>query len=96
MDRVDRASATETVDSGSTPGCGQTKHYKIGIYSFTFSNKKGQREASTMCGRQVAAWLEDQKVPLLSLGQGNLVKKPVITIVSMISLVIEIWSEFQS
>ena len=36
---------------------------------------KGQYEASVVCGRQVAAWLEDRKVPSLSPGQANLVNK---------------------
>ena len=33
-DRVDLASATETVDSGSIPGRVNPKTIKIGIYSF--------------------------------------------------------------
>ena len=36
---------------------------------------KGQCEASAVCGWQMAAWLEDQKVPSLSPGQDNLVNK---------------------
>ena len=57
----DRASVTDMLDLGSIP-------------CLAFSNKKGQREDSTVCGRQdVAAKLEDQKVPLLSPGQSNLV-----------------------
>ena len=38
------------------------------------SNKKGQcqRQVSTVCGRQVAACLEDRKISSLSPGQGNL------------------------
>ena len=34
VDRVDRASATETVDSGSIPGRVKPKTIKIGIHSF--------------------------------------------------------------
>ena len=57
----DRASVTDMLDLGL-------------ISCLAFSNKKGQREDSTVCGRQdVAAYLEDQKVPLLSPGQSNLV-----------------------
>ena len=33
-DQVDRASATETVDSGSIPGRVKPKTIKIGIHSF--------------------------------------------------------------
>ena len=47
--------------------------YLLLSYS-TFSIKR-QCEAYTACGRQVAAWLEDRKVPLLSPGQSNLVNK---------------------
>ena len=41
--RVDRASATEAVDSGSIPGWVKPKTIKIGIHSFpclTFSNQR--------------------------------------------------------
>ena len=54
-------SVTEKLDLGSIP-------------CLAFSNKKGHREDSTVCGRQnVAAQLEDQKVSLLSPGQSNVV-----------------------
>ena len=57
----DRASVTDMLHMGSIP-------------CLAFSNKKGYCEDSTECGRQdVAAELEDQKVPLLSPGQSNLV-----------------------
>ena len=45
------------------------------------SNKKEQYETSTVCGRQVAAGLEDRKIPSLSPGQSNLSNKDVIKIV---------------
>ena len=35
----------------------------------SFSNKKGQYEASTECVKRVAAWLEDRKVPSLRPSQ---------------------------
>ena len=41
----------------------------------TFSNEKGQCEASTLCGKQVEASLENHKPPLLATGQGNVVNK---------------------
>ena len=56
--RMDRMSATETVDHRSIPGRIKPKTIEIGIYSnlsLTLSNQKGQCEASTLCGRQVAA-----------------------------------------
>ena len=78
--RVDRASATETVDLGSIPGRVKPKTIKIGIHSFP-----AWRSAITgtvwsfhrvwYTYGQVAAWLEDRKVPSLSPGQGNLVNK---------------------
>ena len=40
-----------------------------------FSIKKGHREASIVCGRHVAARLEDQKVFSLSPDQDNLLNK---------------------
>ena len=75
--RVDRASATETVDSGSIPSRIKPKTMKIGIHSFLLDVQqlKEQCEASTVCGRQVATLLENRRVPLLSPGQGNLVNK---------------------
>ena len=41
---------------------------------------KRQSEASTVWGRQVAAWLENRKALSLSPGQDNLVNKDEITI----------------
>ena len=54
---VVRASATETVDSDSIPGGVKLKAIKIGIPAslVDVQQLKGQREPSTMCGRQVAA-----------------------------------------
>ena len=40
-----------------------------------FSNKKKQCEAYAVCGRQVAAWLENRKIFLLFPGQYNLATK---------------------
>ena len=48
-----------------------------------FSNKKGQCEAFTMYGGQVAAWLENRNLLSLSPSQGNLLNKDVITILQM-------------
>ena len=52
-----------------------TKKLDLGsIPCLPFSNKKGHREDSSVCGGQnVAAQLEDQKVSLLSPGQSNVV-----------------------
>ena len=78
--RVDRASATEAVDSGSIPGRIKSKTIKIGIYSFP-AWRSALKETVWSLRRvwwtvgQVAAWLEDRKVPSLSPGQGNLVNK---------------------
>ena len=54
---VDRASATETVDSSSIPGRVKPKTKKIGIHSFLLDVQqlKGQYEAFAVCGGQVAA-----------------------------------------
>ena len=54
---MDRASATETVDTDSILGGVKPKAIKIWhsqLPYLTFSNKKGQCEASTVCGRQLA------------------------------------------
>ena len=64
---------------------GQAKTRKIGIQSFPASRsaiKRGRMKppSCVATGGQVAAWLEDQKVPSLSSGQGDLVIKDVITI----------------
>ena len=61
--RVDRASATETVDSGSIPGRVKPRTVK---FVFTASlldvqQLKGQCEASTAYGRQVGRWQLDLK-----------------------------------
>ena len=56
--RVDRVSATETVESGSIPGPGITKDYK-NWYSqlpcLTFSNKRDSVKPPPCVGGQVAA-----------------------------------------
>ena len=70
--RVDRPSATETVDPGSIPGWFKSKTVKISAHSFPASTftKMGQCEASTVCGRQVGRWQlcsEDRKILPLSL-----------------------------
>ena len=52
--RMDRASATKTVDSGSIPG--QVKAKLVFITSLLdVQQLKGECEASTLCGKQVAA-----------------------------------------
>ena len=53
--RADRASATASVDSGSIPGWVKLKTKKL-IFTTSLldvQQLKGQREASTVCGRQV-------------------------------------------
>ena len=57
-DLVNRASVTETTDSSSIPNEVKSKTIKIGILSFLLDVQhfKGQQcEASTLCGRQMAA-----------------------------------------
>ena len=52
--RVDSASATKMVDSNSIPGPVKPETTKTGIHSnpsLKFSKKRGQCEASTLCGR---------------------------------------------
>ena len=65
--RVDTEFATETVDSGSIPGWVKPKTTEIGIHSFPAWRLaiKKQCEAAAVCGGQVAAWLEDWKIPSL-------------------------------
>ena len=60
---VDRASTTDSVDSGSIPGRVKPKTLKL---VFTASlldvqQLKGQCEASAVCGRQVGRWQLDSK-----------------------------------
>ena len=59
--RVDRMTATETVDSGSISD--QTKTMKIDINSFPAWRPalKGQYESSTACDRQEGRWQLDSK-----------------------------------
>ena len=79
---MDRASASETVDSGSIPPRVKPKTIKKSVFTATLldvQQLKGQCEASTMCGIDrwagVTAWLDGRKVLSLSPGQGNLVNK---------------------
>ena len=61
----------------------QTKNHKTWysqLFCLTFSNKLGQWEASIVCGRQVADWLEHRKLFVPPPNQGNLVNKHVIII----------------
>ena len=81
--QVDRASATETVDSGSFSGRVKPKTLKKLVFTaflLDIQQLKGQYQASTAGGRQVgtgqvAAWPENRKVPSLSPGKGNLMNK---------------------
>ena len=59
---MDGVSATETVKSRSIPGWVKPKTVKMVFTAFLLGvqNKKGQCEASTVCGRQVAVRLENQ------------------------------------
>ena len=62
---MDRASATEAVDSGSIPGRVKPKTIKIRIHSFsvcclTFSNERDSVKPPP-CGRQVGRWQLDSK-----------------------------------
>ena len=61
---MDRASATETVDTGSIPGRFKPKTIKIRIHSFLLDVQqlKGQYEASIVCGRQMGRWQLDSKI----------------------------------
>ena len=76
--RVERASATKAVDSGSIPNRVKPKTIKTLVFTaslFDVLQLNGQCEASAVCGRQVGARLEDRKIPSLSPGQGNLANK---------------------
>ena len=85
-DWVDGASATETVDWSSIPGRVKQKTIQNGIPSFPAwrSAIKEQWSHHRARGRQVAAWLEDRKVPLLSPDQVKLVNRDTITNVTWI------------
>ena len=64
---VDRASATKTVDRCSIYGRIKPKAIKKMVFIASlldFSKRKGQCEASTVCGRQVAALLEVRNAPI--------------------------------
>ena len=60
---MDRASATEAVDSGSIPGRVQPKTIKLGFTAslLDVQQLKGQCEASAVCGRQEGRWQLDSK-----------------------------------
>ena len=61
--RVDRASATETIDLGLVLSQFKPKTIKIGIHSFPadIQQYKGLCEAFTVSGRLVAKWQHDSK-----------------------------------
>ena len=80
--RVNRASASETVYLGPILGWVKPQTVKSGVQAFLLDAEhyKRQYEASTLCGIHVrsghwAAWLEDQKIPLLGPCRGNVVNK---------------------
>ena len=60
-DRVDRASATETVDSGSIPGRMKPKTIKIGIHSFP-ARRPAIRDSVKPPLCVVPRWQLDRKV----------------------------------
>ena len=67
---VDRASAPETVGLSSIPSRAKPKDFKTGIHSFPAWRSALKRTVWSLhrlrwAGGQVAAWLEDQKVPWL-------------------------------
>ena len=79
------ATLAETVDSWFIPGRVKPKAIKIGIRCFpAWLTARKETLWSIHCvwwaGGQKAAWLEDRKVPSLSPGQGNVMKRNVITI----------------
>ena len=66
--RVDRASAAETVNSALIPSCIKSrKKFKFAASLFDIQPQKAQREASTVCGRQMGWWQLDLKIKM-SLG----------------------------
>ena len=60
---MDRASATEAVDTGSIPGRVKPKTIKLVFTAFLLDvqQSKGLCEASAVCGRQVGRWQLDLK-----------------------------------
>ena len=61
--RVDKAYATETVDSGSIPGWVKPKTIAM-VFSASLldvQQLQGQCEASAVCGRLVSRWQLDSK-----------------------------------
>ena len=73
-------SATAAVDSRSITGQVEPNTIKIDIYSLSAWRSAIKGTVWSLClvweiGGLEAAWLEDQKVPSLSPGQGNLVNK---------------------
>ena len=69
-EKASRTSTTETVDSGSIPGRVKPKTMKIVFLVFLLNgqHQKWPCEASTVCGRQVAAWLVIAKVSSQTIG----------------------------
>ena len=65
-DRVNRVSATETVDSGLVTGRFKSgyKNWYLQLPCLTFSDKKEQCEASTECGRHVGKRQLDSKTEM--------------------------------
>ena len=60
---IQRASATETVDTGSIPGLVKPRLQKLLFTSslLDVQQLKGQCEASSVCGRLVGRWQLDSK-----------------------------------
>ena len=76
-------SAAGTLDLSSILGWVKLKNIKVGIHYFLayfFQQWLRQCEASTVCGWQIAAWLEDYKIDFLSFSRSNLTKSDIITI----------------
>ena len=69
---MDRACAA-TVDLGFIPIQVEPKTIKLLFIAslFDVQLQKRECEASTACGRQIAARLKDRKIPSLSPGQGT-------------------------
>ena len=80
-------SATKTEVLISIPSLVKPKTIKIDIRAtLLYVSRLKETEASTVCGRQVAAWFEGWKVPLMSPGQINVVNKGEITIILSIRI----------
>ena len=90
---MDRASATETIDSGSIPGRVTSKTTKIGNHNFpawrSAIKKKGQYDVSIVSRRKLGRWQLNSKtanVPSLSPGQGNSMNKDGITLIIILEM----------